>query len=89
MRDKLRGIELLIVAVVVFVAVEIYTPERTAGIVSMLVRMGFAAYLAYWIDRIGAPYARPHTLEGKERSAAMIRRAIIQAGALVGAGMSL
>ena len=65
-------------------------PQRLAGELGMVTRFALAGAAGYVVDRLSFPYSRPHeakSLEDQRRRE--IRRAVIIAGCMIGAGMAL
>lgn len=100
---KLRMIDWAALAVALFVVVAIVAPQNVAVVVYKLALVALGGVLGYWLDRSLFPYARPDAFEpgiadGPEAwlrylslafAAAMVRRALIVAAAMVGVTLGL
>lgn len=86
----LRGWQLLATTVVLVVAVIVIAPQQAGLIVYKAGLITGAAYLAYLVDRVIYPNARPDSahLSDWEAVHAQYRRAIIIASAMLAAGLA-
>lgn len=82
----------LIVTLSLTVIIALLAPQQIGVTLYKLSLVTAAAWAGYWIDRGLFPYARPHQLIGNAYkdwfSAAMIRRAIIVAAAMLAMGLA-
>jgi len=92
-RDLLRGMPLLIIAVLALLLiaqpnplVEYPQPVKNGLIAWLICKLSIAAYLGYWFDRFLHPKSRPGSLRDIERMAAEKRRAFIVCAAILAAG---
>lgn len=95
--DKLRAWPWLLGALVTTLVVAAVAPYQLGVLVWSLSKLSLGAYLGYWIDRSVFHYARPHALQPTPMStpqiygfaAAMLRRAIIIASAILALGLGV
>lgn len=81
-----------LITIVLIVAIAVLKPELLGVSLYKLSLITMAAVIGYWIDRSLFPYARPDDLvltEAVERSAAMLRRAIIVGCAMLAASLGV
>lgn len=93
-RDKLRGLPLLLVGIVTLWLIAVPNPLVAntngikVGLISWLIcKESVLAYLGYWIDRLLHPNSRPGSLKDIERMAAEKRRAFIVCAAMLAGGL--
>lgn len=93
-RDKLRGLPLLLIFIATLWLIAIPNPllEDTnkvkVGLIAWLIcKESILAYLGYWIDRLLHPNSRPGNLKDIERMAAEKRRAFIVCAAMLAGGL--
>ncbi len=93
--DKLRAWPWLLGALVATLVVAVLAPYQIGVLVWSLSKLSLGACLGYWIDRSVFHYARPHTLAKINLStpyshlycAAMMRRAVVMAAAILALGL--
>jgi len=93
-RDRLRAVSLLIIAVVTLWLITVpnafvqNTNAVKVGLIAWLIcKESVLAYLGYWIDRLLHPKSRPGDLKDIERMAAEKRRAFIVCAAMLAGGL--
>lgn len=86
--DKVRGWPLLLIFALTFAIVWALAPQKVGLLLWLLAKATCLCYLAYWVDRIAFPYARPHMLHGIAHGTAQKRRASLLLAALIAAGVS-
>lgn len=86
--DKVRGWPLIVIFVLTFAVVWALAPQKVGLLLWLLAKASCLCYLAYWVDRIAFPYARPHLLAGIAHGTAQKRRALLLAAALFAAGVT-
>lgn len=86
--DKVRGWPLLVIFILNFGVVWVLAPQKVGLLLWLLAKASMLCYLAYWVDRIAFPYARPHVLFGIALGTAQKRRASLLLAALIAAGVS-
>lgn len=95
--DKLRIWPWLFLALVFTCIIAFVAPYQIGVLVWSLSKLSLGAYLGYWIDRSVFHYCRPHALitstlttsQVHALAAAMIRRAIIIAAAILALGLGV
>lgn len=86
--DKVRGWPLLVIFILTGAIVWALAPQKVGLLLWLLAKSSCLCYLAYWVDRIAFPYARPHLLQGIAHGTAQKRRASLLLAALIAAGVS-
>ena len=97
--EKMRMAWCAVYAAILLAVVWSISPQQVPVIVYKISLVLLAAVAGYWMDRWGFPYARPYhyvaddglVMVNHKRvfAAAMIRRALIMAGAMLAVGMGL
>jgi hypothetical protein len=94
LRDKLRGLPLLLVGILTLWLIAVPNPlvnntnAVKVGLIAWLIcKESVLAYLGYWIDRLLHPKSRPGSLVDIERMAAEKRRAFIVCAAMLAGGL--
>ncbi len=81
--DKLRASPLLVVFLIAFTITVWLNPAKVGLTVWGIAKICLGAYLGYWADRAGFPYARPHTLTGVSAGTSWKRRAALMVGGMI------
>lgn len=90
--NNFRMIEWFFVSMALFALIGFVSPQQLPVAAYKILLVTTAAWMSYWIDRTAFPYARPDDLaltSPIERSAAMIRRAIIIGSAMIAVSVGL
>lgn len=87
--NRLRAWPWLASALVALSAVCLIAPYQIGVLIWSLSKLLLGAYLGYWIDRSLFYYGRPHEIADADRPAAMLRRAIIVAAAIIALGLGV
>lgn len=78
---------------VLFSGLAVLAPQQVSVVMSKVLLLTLAAWLAYWLDRSAFPYARPHEYftDGHYMIGAMLmlRRALVMLGAMIVIGLGL
>ena len=73
----------LLISVALTVLIACLQPALMSVTLYKFSLVALAAWAGYWIDRAVFPYARPHTLTGRNHNAATLRRAVIVAAVVL------
>lgn len=87
-----RMTDWLLITLVLLAAIAVLSPQQLPVSLYKLSLITMAAVVGYWIDRSLFPYARPDDLaltDVRERSAAMLRRAIIVGCAMLAVSLGV
>jgi hypothetical protein len=86
---NLRMVEWFVINVIMVGAVYVLAPQTIPVLVFKACQVSMMGWIGYWFDRRIAPNSRPGNpeLEAIERAAAMIRRAMIIAAAMIAGGL--
>lgn len=85
---RLRMWDWIVYALALTAIIAVLAPQQIGVSVYKLSLVSAAAAVGYWIDRSLYPYARPDRIDSPiERSAAMVRRAIIVAACMIGVSL--
>ena len=87
-----RMTDWLLVTLVLSALIYVLSPQQLPVSLYKLSLITMAAVVGYWIDRSLFPYARPDDLsltDVRERSAAMLRRAIIVGCAMLAVSLGM
>lgn len=86
---KIRMLDWLVVSILLAVGIWLLAPHQLGVTLYKLSLVSLAAVVGYRIDRSLFPYARPDelVLSEMERSAAMLRRAVVVAACIVGVSL--
>lgn len=91
--DKLpRMADWILITVILTALVYVLSPQQLPVSLYKLSLITTAAVVGYWIDRSLFPYARPddtRLTDARERSAAMLRRAIIVGCAMLAVSLGM
>lgn len=93
LKEARRMASWLIVTLSLTAIIALLAPQQIGVTLYKLSLVTAAAWAGYWIDRSLFPYARPHALsqnlqDSSRYTAAMIRRAIIVAAAMLAMGLA-
>lgn len=94
MKSLIRCSGLLMLAILGAVLLAVTAPQQLLLIAYKLTLIPAAGYAGYWVDRHVFPYGRPDQMHignesPSEINAAMLRRAIIVAAAIIGVSIGL